>query len=254
MEIEARVVAATLNMLQISTINDEPDESKLPKSLKHASLVTQKEFLKDLSSKIVDKFILHEDKVNFLIKKLEKETTSSETASDGRFPCRYPGCPKLFVHNGKRRIDHKKTHGLHVDKLQSTIQDTSSLSTNRDDMFNYQLALLEYGMLFSNFCDAVSEGDGQRIIRCWKFFLLFLKNDGQRSCKYAIEGLTIMCQIYILLSPRDAHRLIWNRSVKARHGLGGNIPLDLALEHYNRVSKEVIKKMGPNASNDSTIV
>lgn len=53
-----------------------------------------------------------------------------------------------------------------------------------------------------------------------------------------------MCQIYALLSPRDAHRLIWNRSVKAKSGLGGNIPLDLALEHYNRVLKQVIKKWG----------
>ena len=92
---------------------------------------------------------------------------------------------------------------------------------------------LSMACYFSTF--VVSEGDGQRIIRCWKFFLLFLKGDGQRSCKYALEGLNIMCQIYALLSPRDAHRLIWNRSVKAKSEMGGNIPLDLALEHFNRV-------------------
>jgi hypothetical protein len=62
-----------------------------------------------------------------------------------------------------------------------------------------------------------------------------------------------MCQIYVLLSPRDAHWLIWNLSVKARHGLGGNIALDLAVEHYNRVLKEVIKNMGPNASNKKAV-
>ena len=33
-------------------------------------------------------------------------------------------------------------------------------------MLNYQYALLEYGMLFLIFCDAVSEGDGERINRC----------------------------------------------------------------------------------------
>ena len=109
-------------------------------------------------------------------------------------------------------------------------------------------------MLFRNFSDTVSEGDGQRIIRCWKFFLLFLKRDGQRSCKYALElGLNIMSQIYALLSPRDAHRLIWNRSVKAKGGIGGNIPLDLALEHFNRVLKQLIKNMGPNASNEKAV-
>jgi hypothetical protein len=35
--------------------------------------------------------------------------------------------------------------------------------------------------------------------------------------------------------------------------MGGNIPLDRALEHYNRVVKEVIKKMGPIASNKTAI-
>ena len=35
--------------------------------------------------------------------------------------------------------------------------------------------------------------------------------------------------------------------------MGGNIPLDLALEHYNRMLKEVIKKMGPNASNENAV-
>ena len=45
----------------------------------------------------------------------------------------------------------------------------------KDDVRKYQLALLEYGMLYLNFCDAISEGDGLRILRCWKFVLMFLK-------------------------------------------------------------------------------
>ena len=77
--------------------------------------------------------------------------------------------------------------------------------------------------------------------------------DGASSRKYALEGLHLLSQFYAILSPRDAHRLIWNRFIKSKHGMGGNIPLDLALEHYNRVLKEVIKKMGPNASNQTAI-
>ena len=223
----------------------------MPANLEEATPSTKKEFLKELSFSIVDKLILHEDKVNNLIAQLEKEKSSSETSNRKL----YIGCPKTFVHDGKRRITHEKTHGLHAETsgIYFTINDTTSISTQRNDMFNYQHALLEYGMLFLNFCDAVSEGDGQQIIGCWKFFLLFLKNDGQRSCKYALECLKIMCQIYALLSPKDAHRLIWNRSVKAKYGLGGNIPLDLALEHYNRLLKEVIKQVGPNPSNEKAV-
>lgn len=250
LEIEARVVAAALNILGIHSMEEAPNEELLPELVKEGPIATQKIFLKDLSMRIVDKFILHEDKVNAIISDLEKDKGNSEILPTGRFPCRYPGCSKSFVRDGKSRISHERTHGLHADTSQSTLLDTG---TSRDDMLNYQHALLEYGMLYHNFCDAVSEGDGQRIIRCWKFFLLFLKMDGQRSCKYALEGLTIMCQINAFLSPRDAHRLIWNRSVKAKSGMGGNIPLDLALEHYNRVLKEVIKKMGPNASNEKAV-
>ena len=108
-------------------------------------------------------------------------------------------------------------------------------------------------MLFLNFSDAISEGDGLRILRCWKFFLMFLTLDGARSQNYSLEGLHLISQVYAILSPRDAHRLIWNRFVKSKYGMGGNIPLDLALEHYNRVLKEVTKKMGPNASNETAI-
>lgn len=76
-----------------------------------------------------------------------------------------------------------RTCGLHAD-TQYTLVNTV---TSGDDMLNYQHPLLEYGMLYRNFCDAVSEGDGQRINQCWKFFLLFQKMDGQ-SCKYALDA------------------------------------------------------------------
>ena len=32
------------------------------------------------------------------------------------------------------------------------------------DVFNYQCNLLNHGLLYANFCDAISEGDGERII------------------------------------------------------------------------------------------
>ena len=68
-----------------------------------------------------------------------------------------------------------------------------------------------------NFTDAISEADGLRILRCWKSFLMFMKMDAAQSRKYALEGLHLLSQFYTILSPRDAHRLIWNRSVKAKH-------------------------------------
>eukprot|EP00794_Sanderia_malayensis_P019677 gene19677-21623_t len=111
-------------------------------------------------------------------------------------------------------------------------------------------ALIEYGMLIENIRDAVSAGDGLRIIRCWKFFLVYFKNDAG-SQKYSLEILFLMFQIHALLSPRSAHQLIWNRFHKSKNSADGNISLDLNLEFHNRVVKEIMKKLGPNCSRKS---
>ncbi len=108
-------------------------------------------------------------------------------------------------------------------------------------------------MVILNFFDAVSEGDGQRVVRCWKFMLPYLKHDGARSRKYAFEALFIFCQIYAILSPREAHRLIWNRFHKNKTGHGGNISLDLALEHYNNLLKTIVKHLRPIATNPKVL-
>ena len=70
--------------------------------------------------------------------------------------------------------------------------------------------------------------------------LLYLKADGQRSKKYALEAFYLICQCHALLSKQGAFHCIWNRFAKSQHGIRGNIPLDLALEHYNRMLKNVI--------------
>ena len=77
----------------------------------------------------------------------------------------------------------------------------------------------------------------------------YLKNDDVSSANYALGALYIMCQISALSTPRGAHRLTWNRFFKTNNGTGGNVPLDLALKHYNRVIKMIMRNLGPNASN-----
>ena len=74
------------------------------------------------------------------------------------------------------------------------------------------------------------------------FMLLYLVEDGQSSRKYALQAFYLIYQVYSLLSPQAAHRLIWNRFVKKKHGPGGNIPLNLSLEHFNRLIKILIAK------------
>ena len=70
-----------------------------------------------------------------------------------------------------------------------------------------------------NFEDACHEGDGARLLRCWKVFMLHFKPDDRT--KYALEAVNL---VNGFLSPRKAHQLMWNRTCNTKGGAGNNIP------------------------------
>ena len=96
-----------------------------------------------------------------------------------------------------------------------------------------------------NFLDPTAQGDGARLIRCWKFFLLHFKEE-KSTYKYALEALYLQFQIQSLLSPEQAFNLIHNRTVNNRGGPKRNVSLDLDLEHENNFLKQGIRNLGPN--------
>ena len=256
LELDARIVAATMSLLGISDIDASPKDDVLPLTLDDVSC--KRQFIEMLSGNVVDKFILRSDQVNRFLEQrrkteLEQEEAAGSFTSDGRYKCRWPDCNKTYAVNGKCKLDHEfKAHGLEA-QIEFTSDSDCTKSPTSDDMYNYQCAFMEFAMIIRNFHDAISEGDGLRIVRSWKFILPYLKADGSSSRKYALEGFHFLSQVLSLLSPRDAHRLIWNRSVKNKLGPGGNIPLDLALEHYIRLLKLIFRKLGANATNKNIV-
>lgn len=112
-----------------------------------------------------------------------------------------------------------------------------------DGVYNYARILCHYAALVSEFTDAWSEGDGQRVLRCWKIFMLHFH--AERRTKYALEALRLQFQL-ASLSPDLVHQLTWGRFVNTHGGLGRNIPCDLHNEHVNRLFKEIIGNMGAN--------
>lgn len=104
--------------------------------------------------------------------------------------------------------------------------------TSPDGIFNYASAVLNDGLLLMELRDAIHEGDGPRIVRCWKFMLLHWKHAGHK--KYAYEVIELISSIKAASSPRIVYELMWCRVVNTCGGAGNNIPADLFLEHLNR--------------------
>lgn len=115
-----------------------------------------------------------------------------------------------------------------------------------DGVYNYARILCHFGSLVMEFRDAWAEGDGDRVLRCWKLFLPHFKTAG--CTKYSLEALRLMMQTNAVLSPNLAHQVTWNRFVNVRGGAGNNIPCDLYNEHVNKELKKLIQNMGSNVT------
>ena len=95
----------------------------------------------------------------------------------------------------------------------------------KDGVKEYAIEFLTMGLLHAEFCDAVKEGDGKSVLRCWKFLLLYFKASKRKN--YSTEAVNLLAQYYYLLPPRLASQLIWSRIVNVHGKPGCNISCDL---------------------------
>ena len=118
-----------------------------------------------------------------------------------------------------------------------------------DAVKEYAKEVLSLGLLFMEFNDSIREGDGCRILRCWRYFLPLFKASYRTN--YAVEAITLLAQEKYLMSPRMSMQLKWSRTINVHGRAGKNIPADLHMEHLNRVCKGAISGLGANVTDNS---
>ena len=122
------------------------------------------------------------------------------------------------------------------------------VETNDDGVYLYATGFLSVGLIWYGFHDAIKEGDGDRVLRYWKFLLLIFK--ATKCQNYSKEAVNLLLQVQIL-SPRLIAQLKWSRFVNTTGRTGCNIPCDLYMEHMNRRLKTIIRNMGSNVTESS---
>ena len=121
----------------------------------------------------------------------------------------------------------------------------------KDGVSSYAIQLLRIGALYMEFADGIREGDGERVLRCWRYFLPIFR--ASHSTNYSCEAVRLLYGQAYALSPRLSNQVKWGRFVNV-HGLPGrNIPLDLHMEHLNRLAKGAMKNLGPNKTRQKSI-
>ena len=117
----------------------------------------------------------------------------------------------------------------HVDLSTNFADSKSEESTHSpmqpDSVYAYSCEIITLGLLFLEFKDSIREGDGDRDMRVWKYFLLLFKAAGRKN--YAIEAMTMLTQYHITLPPRLAEQLKWSRFINTHGTIAHNISCDL---------------------------
>ena len=153
--------------------------------------------------------------------------------------------------------DQRKALLLHIaNKVVSYVVDINyntcansplpSTDDTGDHIYQYAQQLVSLRCIYLEYDDSIKEGDGERVLRCWKYLLPIFLNSGRKN--YSYEALLLLCQHEYLLSPQQAQRLKYSRFVNTKGQQGKNIPADLHNEHLNRACKNAIGGLGSNTS------
>ncbi len=127
----------------------------------------------------------------------------------------------------------------------SSASDPQSSSSRQDDrIYLYAKQALSFGLFYLEFRDAIKEGDGDRVLRCYRYMLPIFQNSGRKN--YANETLNFLLNYDYILSKRQAMEFIWTRFINVHGCPGKNIPNDLHCEHQIRICKSAVKSLGAN--------
>ena len=195
----------------MESISDHPTK----KNLHFATHQDRNHYVQTVLGKIVDKYAV---------------PSSDELKQDSpMLSC--PHCTKKYA--TQRRLTNASI-------LESSIPSAQqqALATDKDALFNYSRTALSLCMLAYDFTDARQRGDGERLIRLYKFFLLHFK--ASKKPKYSYQVLRLLAQIKCFLSPRLAYELIWKRFVNKTGKAKSNIELIERLNTKTESSKRVV--------------
>lgn len=119
-----------------------------------------------------------------------------------------------------------------------------------DSIYHYTKQLVTIGSIYLEMSNALREGDGERLIRTWRYLLIILRNSNRIN--YAKDALHLLHQYMYELS-QQSEQLLFNRFVNTHGGLGRNISADLHMEHLNKIVKDGISRMSSSKSEKAII-
>ena len=121
-------------------------------------------------------------------------------------------------------------------------------AVNQDRVYNYATNITKLGLLRRVVLIATRYGDGERVLRHWKYAMLLYHQ--AHKTKYKLDSFLLLAGVNALFTPRQRQQVMHNRFVNLSGREGHNLDGDYVMELLNRYAKSRIRLLGPNHSAD----
>ena len=244
----------------MTTVESTPTHNILPLAITKWSKDRQWSIFSEVVGKLIDRFVIVRN-----CSSISTSCSKQPTVPEKNTPALVhdnPHCMRIYIEHSYcirlTTITPKISRNLPHFLLRSCAADVHGKfgalqmqQESTDGVFSYACTVLNDGLLLSELRDAIHHGDGPRIIRCWKFMLLYFK--AYNHHKYALEAFRLLVLTNGISSPLVKEQITWSRTVNTQGGRCNNIPIDLFNEHLNRTLKDCILGMGANLTEDRIV-
>ena len=242
--VTSHILAAAMEVFGMENLEDEPCDGLVPPDIDSMTKAERKEILQYLVGLIVDSYV----DIKHCLSEEESDPNRGKRDINGEVSNSTDEGDELSSSEDEENSDSEDVQMSKMSKSEENDGDIKSRSSRGNDDNDYVKAyaeeVLTLGMIYLEYCDAIKDGAGPQVMRCWKFLMLIFKASQRKN--YACEAFNLLAQVKFVLSPRMSQQLIWSRFVNTQGGKGKNIPADLHMEHLNRVLKDGIRGLGAN--------
>ena len=126
----------------------------------------------------------------------------------------------IYSDQERREILSTLTHSIYNEFARCTYN--REVKKIDDQVMEYQMNVLTIGLFYLEYRDAIKEGDGIRILRCWKYLLKIFFSTHRTN--YTAEALTLLMQHSYILTERQSAQLLYGRFINTEGIPGRNIP------------------------------
>ena len=214
---DALILAAAMDHFGMDSLDGEPTRHERGDE-------SEENYIKDQLAQIVDTYAIH-------------YSPDGQNVESG-LVCPVHDCNKSYKTAAGLKAHVKSKHPTQVDTV-----------SKKATIAQYCKTALGMFMLAMDFADARKHGDGERIVRLYKFLILHFRAVGKDN--YARYTLRVIAQVKALLTPRLAHQVTWNRFVNNQGHVDSNVECDRENEHLNKQTKGQIRTFQGKVSDSS---